>query len=162
MSWKETSSVDEKVRFIADVLSQEFSFSEACRRRGISRKTGYKLWQRYRTEGNDGLQEHSRAPLHHPNAVQADIVARVLAARRRHPSWGPRNLVDWLARREPQRCWPAPSTVGEILMRHGLIKPRRARRRSPAYAAALVQPDRCGVPISRASGDSPTAPCAIR
>jgi transposase InsO family protein len=142
MSWKETGPMDEKVRFIADVLSGELSFTEACRRRGISRKTGYKLWQRYRGEGHDGLQERSRAPLHHPNAVDAQVLARVLAARRRHPSWGARNLIDWLARQEPQQRWPAPSTVGEILWRHGLIQSRRRRRRSPAYAAPLVQPDR--------------------
>jgi transposase InsO family protein len=142
MSWKETGPMDEKVRFIADVLSGELSFSEACARRGISRKTGYKLWQRYRAEGGDGLQERSRAPLHHPNAVDAAVIAALLAARRRHPSWGPRNLIDWLRRREPQRRWPAASTAGEILWRHGLVKPRRRRRRGPPYSGPLVHAER--------------------
>ncbi len=142
MSWKETCVMNEKVLFIADVQNEELTFSEACRRRGISRKTGYQLWQRYQAEGSSGLQPRSRAPLHHPNAVDEAVIAQLLAARRRHPSWGPRNLLDWLARREPQRLWPAASTVGEILARHGLIPPRRRRRRGPAYSQPLVQADR--------------------
>jgi transposase len=132
MSWKETCAMDEKVLFVADVQGGELTFVEACRRRGISRKTGYKLWHRYRDEGVGGLAERSRAPLHHPNAVDATVAAQLVAARRQHPSWGPRKLLDWLARRQPQQCWPSASTVGEILDRHGLIEPRRRRRRSPA------------------------------
>src|SRR5512144_2060841 len=104
MSWRETCAMNEKLLFVADVQNEDLSFTAACRRRGISRKTGYKLWERYRTEGTAGLQERSRAPLHHPNAVPQEVVAAVLAARRRHPSWGPRNLLDWLVRRQPERC----------------------------------------------------------
>lgn len=142
MSWKETCAMNEKVLFVADVQDEQLTFSEACERRGISRKTGYKLWQRYQCEGSAGLQEHSRAPLHHPNAVDEAVIAQVLAARRQHPSWGPRKLLDWLARREPPQHWPAASTVGEILARHGLVQPRRRRRRGPPYSRPYVQADR--------------------
>lgn len=141
MSWKETCAMNEKLLFVADVQNEELSFTEACRRRGISRKTGYKLWERYRAHGHAGLQERSRAPLHHPNAVAQEVVATVLAARRRHPSWGPRNLRDWLVRRWPEGDWPAASTVGAILARHGLVHPRRRRRHSPPYSAPFVRVD---------------------
>ena len=60
MSWKVTCPMTERMLFIADVESGELSFSEACRRRGISRKTGYKLWHRFQAEGAEALQERSR------------------------------------------------------------------------------------------------------
>ena len=69
MSWKETCAMNEKLLFVADVQNEELSFTEACRRRGISRKTGYKRRERYRAEDEAGLQERKRAPLHHPKPV---------------------------------------------------------------------------------------------
>lgn len=142
MGWKETCPMTERMQFLIDVQGGELSFSEACRRRGISRKTGYKLWHRFQSEGEAGLAERSRAPLRHPNAVEAAVVAKLLAARQRHPDWGPRNLIDWLERREPGSHWPAPSTVGELLKRAGLVAPRRRRRRSPPYSRPFVAADR--------------------
>jgi len=62
-----------------------------------------------------------------------------VGARRRH-RLDRANLSTWLARREPQRVWPAASTVGEILARHGLIPRGGDRRRGPAYSQPFVQP----------------------
>ena len=45
MPWKESSVMDERVRFIARVLDGE-AMSEVCREFGISRKTGYKIFNR--------------------------------------------------------------------------------------------------------------------
>jgi transposase InsO family protein len=132
----------ERMQFLTDVQSGELSFSEACRRRGISRKCGYKLWNRFQSEGVAALAERSRAPLHHPSAVEAAVLSKLIAARQAHPYWGPRNLIDWLERREPGSRWPAPSTVGELLKRHGLVQPRRRRRRSPPYSTPFVRADR--------------------
>jgi transposase InsO family protein len=132
----------ERMQFLADVQSGELSFSEACRRRGISRKTGYKLWKRFQREGVAALAERSRAPVRHPHAVEAAVVAKLLSARQAHPYWGPRNLIDWLVRREPGSRWPAPSTVGELLKRNGLVQSRRRRRHSPPYSTPFVSADR--------------------
>jgi transposase InsO family protein len=142
MGWKETCTVNERLLFIGDVQSEQFSFSEACRRRGISRKTGYKWWQRYCADGPMALHDRLRAPLHHPNAVDTVVAAHLVAARRLHPSWGARNLIDWLKRRQPGSRWPAASTVHEILARQGLIAPRKRRRHSPPYSQPFVQADR--------------------
>jgi hypothetical protein len=57
-------------------------------------QSGHQLWQRYCAEGAVGLQPRSRAPLHHSNAVDEAVIVQLLAARRRHPSWGPRSLLD--------------------------------------------------------------------
>jgi len=143
MPWKETCPMDERTRFIARVLERERSFAEICRVFGISRKTGYKWVTRYRGGGPGALEDRSRAPLCHPNAVSGPVEARVVALRRRHPRWGPLKLVAVLARREPETRWPAASTAGAILERRGLVAPRRRRRRSPAYEGTLAA---CGKP----------------
>ena len=61
--------LDEKRGFIAEWERQEESLAELCRRYEISRQTGYKWLERYHQEGESGLEEHSRAPLNHPQAI---------------------------------------------------------------------------------------------
>jgi putative transposase len=134
MPWKETCPMDERMKFIADYLQDEWSLSVLCRHYGISRKTGYKWLARYRTDGPSGLMDRHRAPRRHPNAIPQMIQDRIVAFRVEHPHWGPRKLVYRLAQLEPDIRWPASSTVGEILKRHGLIAPRRRRRHTPPYA----------------------------
>ncbi|MGH6636674.1 MAG: helix-turn-helix domain-containing protein [Gammaproteobacteria bacterium] len=60
--------------------------TQLCDDFGISRKTGYTWWRRYEAAGVDGLKERSRAPLSHPNAVKAAVVALLLQARQQHPA----------------------------------------------------------------------------
>ncbi len=124
--------MDERVRFMAEYLELERSMAELCRAYGISRKTGYKLVGRYAESGVAGLQERSRAPHEHANAVAAELVTAILALRARHPRWGPRKLQARLRGQHPTRPWPAASTIGAILHRHGLtVPPRRVRRCPP-------------------------------
>ncbi|MBM3536161.1 MAG: helix-turn-helix domain-containing protein, partial [Alphaproteobacteria bacterium] len=70
MPWREVSRMDSKVEFIEDWQANDLSFSELCRKHGISRQTGYTLVDRFRVEGWDGLQERSRAPHHSPAAME--------------------------------------------------------------------------------------------
>ena len=51
MPWKELKPVQEKLLFVADYLRELESFSGLCLRYGVSRKTGYKLVERYRQAG---------------------------------------------------------------------------------------------------------------
>ena len=101
---------------------------EICRRYGVSRKTGYKIAGRYELEGPAGLADRSRAPHDHPNAVGEEDEAAILAVREKHPSWGPKKIKAWLERRHESRRWPAASTIGTILERHGLAVRRRLSR----------------------------------
>ncbi len=117
--------MDERLLFIADYKHQVFSIAELCRRFQISRPTAYKWITRYEADGLRGLHNHSRRPHTSPTATPEHIVTRVLEARRRHPSWGPKKLLDPLQRRHPTWPWPAPSTVAALLKRHGLVRPRR-------------------------------------
>jgi putative transposase len=141
MPWKETCVMDEKTKFIAACLGEEESMAEICRRFDISRKTGY-LWRtRYRENGAEALSERSRAPRHHPNAICDELAKVLLQARTAHPTWGPRKLLAWLHQRHPRPDWPAPSTVGDLLRRHGLVVPRRRVRRATPSAGPLLHAD---------------------
>ncbi len=62
MPWKECSVVDERLRFIAQLLDGE-AMSEVCRAFGISRKTGYKIFERYKEHGLEALTDRSRRPV---------------------------------------------------------------------------------------------------
>ena len=71
MPWSETSPMDERMQFVADVRRAHESMTALCDRYGISRKTGYKWWTRYEAEGPTGLREHSRRPHTSPTATIA-------------------------------------------------------------------------------------------
>ena len=128
---------DERMRFVLACLDEEDSMAALCRRFGVSRRTGYKWLARYGDCGTPGLADRGRASHTHPNRVAAEVESRVLAMRAAHPTWGARKLLAALARRcekdGEELDWPAASTVGELLKRHGLIVKRR-RRRGPATA----------------------------
>jgi transposase InsO family protein len=51
--------------------------------------------------------------------------------KRQFPLWGPVPLRKRLRTLWPAERWPAVSTIGAILKRHDLVKPRRTRRRAP-------------------------------
>ena len=144
MPWKETHVMDEKMRFIAACVAGEEAMAELCRRSAISRKTGYKWLSRYQTHGAAGLEDRSRAPHHHPHRVEPAIERLILAARTDHPTWGPRKLLAWLERRHREAPWPAASTVGELLSRHGLVVRRRRRRRAAPSSPLPAMPTEPG------------------
>jgi putative transposase len=118
--------------------------AELCRRYEISRRTGYKILARWQQSGAAGLEDLSRAPHWHPNQTSAAVEAAVLALRRAHMSWGPRKLRARLEARHPDQAWPAPSTIGALLTRAGLVHARRLRRRTPPFTqpfAAAAEPN---------------------
>lgn len=138
MPWKETCAMNERVKFIGMYLQEEWTMVELCRHFEISRKTGYRTVERFQRDGSGGLENRSRAPHHHPNAVSELVEGAVITARQVHPSWGPKKLKAWLQRRHRDTPWPAVSTIGEILSRHGLTVPRRRSRKVKAYDRPFV------------------------
>jgi putative transposase len=130
MPFKETCLLDETVRFIAAYVEGEERMTALCAAFGISRQWGYELVRRYRSEGLAGLEGRSRAPHRPGRAMPVATAAAIVALRRAHPTWGPKKLRAVLERQAPSRVWPAPSTMGDLLRREGLVRPRRRRRRS--------------------------------
>lgn len=131
MPWAETCTMSERKRFIRDLMTGDETMTELCERYGVSRNNGYKWRQRFLAEGPAGLEERSRARRHHPNATPDDVELRIRHARLEHPTWGPKKLIAWLKKHEPDLALPAPSTVGELLKRAGLSEPRGHSRRVP-------------------------------
>jgi len=129
MPWSQTSPMDQRTQFIADFLRQVLSVTELCDLYGVSRKTGYKWIDRYLRQGPAGLQERSRRPQGSPNQTAQEIVAALLEARRRHPSWGGKKLLALVHKRHRNWDLPHRSTVCDILSRHGMVPKKRTRRR---------------------------------
>jgi putative transposase len=128
MPWSHTSPMDQKTQFIADYLRDRLSMTELCEFYGVSRKTGYTWIDRDLTHGPQGLEERSRRPRTSPRHTPDYVVAALLEARQRHPSWGAKKLVSILSARHPCWPWPARSTVCDILSRNGLVPKKRQRR----------------------------------
>ena len=133
MPWRQVNVMTERRQFIRDARQRLMTFTDLCALYGVSRVTGYKWLQRANASGLDYLQELSRRPHTCPHATAPVLQDRLLEARRRHPTWGPRKLLALMRRQERRQgtayAWPARSTVAELLRRHGLTTNRRRRAR---------------------------------
>jgi transposase InsO family protein len=128
MPWRDVCPMDQRSKFLEHVLFEPRpSFSAACRMFGISRQTGYKWLRRYKQDGS--LEEKSRRPHTHPLTTTRAVVKRILAMRKQFPRWGPVPIRHRLRELRPDIDWPAVSTIGAILKRNGVVKPRRKRAR---------------------------------
>jgi transposase InsO family protein len=126
MPWEQTSAMDQRVQFIADWLSDDYTKMDLCRAYGISRPTADKWIQRYQQGGVEQLEERSRAAHCHPNQTSEEIRQMLIDTKLYRQSWGPKKVLDYLRENGPELVWPADSTAGEILKRVGLVK-RRVR-----------------------------------
>lgn len=138
MPWMETHVMDQRELFVEEVLKKRKRVLECCEQFGVSRKTAYKWLQRFYQGGMPGLVDWSRRPHRSPFAVSEDVADLVVAARKAHPLWGPRKLRAWLVDHERETLWPAPSTIGDLLKRRGLVDGRRHRRRTPQATQPLA------------------------
>ena len=62
MPWKASSVMEERLRFVARLLDGE-AMTDVCRDFGVSRKTGYKIFDRYKEHGLEALSDRSRRPV---------------------------------------------------------------------------------------------------
>jgi len=123
--------MDERLRFVARLLDGE-TMSEVCREFGISRKTGYKIFSRYREYGAEALTDRSRRPVRYANQLPTQIESLIVTLKREKPHWGARKIRELLVRRLAGDIRiPAKSTIHAVLHRHGLVKGlRRPRHRA--------------------------------
>jgi putative transposase len=136
MPWKECHVEDERLRFIARLLDGE-SMTALCAAFGISRKTGYKIYDRYKDYGVHGLTDRSRRPYRHANQLPFVLEKQIVRLKQEYPDWGAPKIREKLRGRcGPLRC-PAISTIHAVLDRHGLVQ-RRRRRRYRAIGTALT------------------------
>ena len=88
--------MDERLQFVARRLAGE-AMAELCREFGISRKTGYKIFDRYQACGMQGLTDRSRRPYRYANQLPFQVENYILNMKREHPSWGARKIRERLA-----------------------------------------------------------------
>jgi len=140
MPWRECSVMDERLRFVARLLEGE-QMAVLCREFGISRKTGYKIWGRYKEEGAYALCDRSRRPVRYANQLPGQIERLIVESKREKPHWGARKIRELLVRRLAGDVRiPAKSTVHAVLDRHGLVSQARKRKRAnKAEGTALSQ-----------------------
>jgi transposase InsO family protein len=144
MPWKECSVVEERLRFVARLLDGE-AMSDVCREFGISRKTGYKVYERYKEHGLEALSDRSRRPVRYANQLPAPIEGLIVRFKQEKPHWGARKIRELLVRRlDGDVRVPAKSTIHAVLHRHGLVKvggrPRQ-RARGTALSAGAAPND---------------------
>jgi transposase len=123
--------MDERMRFVIRLKDGE-SMAALCREFGISRKTGYKIFERYQQCGLEGLCDRTRRPFRYANQLPEPVETAIVATKREKPHWGARKIRERLLRRLPHAVRvPAASTIHAVLDRHGLVShPRRSRTRA--------------------------------
>ena len=130
--------MDERLRFVARLLEGE-KMAVLCREFDISRKTGYKIFERYKGCGLEGLTDRSRRPFRQANRLPSAVEKLILRIKREYPSWGAPKIREKLRRTQNDATTPAISTVHAVLDRHGLVS-RGRKRRHKAEGTALSKP----------------------
>lgn len=138
MPWKESNAMSERMKFVSRVLEGE-RITDLCEEFGISRKTGYKIMECYKTLGLEALKDQSRAARHRPNQTKTAISEAILDLRNKHPTWGAPKLKAYLEKQNPTVRFPAVSTVHSILCRFDIVKKgRRVVENSVRESTAIL------------------------
>ena len=93
MPWKASSVMEERLRFVARVLDGE-AMTDVCREFGISRKTGYKIFDRYKEHGLEALTDRSRRPVRYANQLPPPIESLIVRLKGEKPHWGARKIRE--------------------------------------------------------------------
>lgn len=121
----------DRMAFIVEYEKGDVSVAALCRRYDISQKTGYKWIARWKLcRDPQSLRDQCRSPLVSPNKTAEDMEQRILEVKYKHPDMGPLKIINALLLGGEKRQLPAPSTVGGILKRNGLVVTRKPRPRA--------------------------------
>lgn len=138
MVWQTSNIMEERLKFIAKLLDGD-RMSSACREFGITRKTGYKIYNRYKECGIQGLSDRSKRPHRYANQIPYQMERAILAIKKEYPNWGAPKIKEKLSKMFPDVVIPAISTVHAALHRNGLVKSKR-RARYKAQGTILSTP----------------------
>lgn len=138
MAWRKTKVEDQRKKIVDACIEGKHTVADLCRMYEISRKSAYKWLERYKSEGEEGLKDRSRAP--HRQSLKTDhqIIEEILKVRLTFPSWGPKKILAYLEKHQSDISWPSTTTIGNLLDVNGLVIPRKLRKRVPARTAPLA------------------------
>ena len=132
MVWRIKKVEEQRKELIESYLKGDMPMTDLCEQFGISRKTAYKWRDRYRSEGEEGLKDRSKAP-HTPNSVYSDEIINIaIEMKLKYRTYGPKKIIRKLSNKYPERDWPSLTRLYEIFKENNLVLPRRLRRRVPA------------------------------
>lgn len=141
MPWKEWHVMDARLRFVARLLDGE-RITTLYEEFGISRKTGYKIYDRYKAFGAQGLTDRSRRPLRHANQLPV-LERQIVQLKKRYPTWAPKDSREasaavrarTLPRHQRRACgarsaWPgaSPEASAAVPDRHPTVTRQHAER----------------------------------
>jgi putative transposase len=130
--------MDERLRFVARLLEGE-KMAPLCAEFGTSRKTGYKIFDRYKDCGVQAFSDRSHRAHRQANRLPPPVEAVIVRLKREYPGWGAPKVREKLRQQFTGPHLPAISTVHAVLDRYHLVKHRR-RRRARATGTAHLRP----------------------
>ncbi|VAV84973.1 Transposase, partial [hydrothermal vent metagenome] len=134
MPFKVRTKMEQKVEFICEWLTGNYTITELCSVFEISRPTAYKLIDRYENFGIEGLREKKSTPKYHPNKTNQEVEKSILRLKEKHSLWGAKKIRKLLFNVCIEKDIPSVVTVHNILFRNGLVKPqKRLKRVKPVY-----------------------------
>lgn len=128
MGWEITNVEEKRYNFILLVLDGSHTFKDACIEHGISRRVGYKWFNRFLESGYNGLKDVSKAPLNHAHQVSHEIVQQIIDIRKEHMHWGPKKIWVELDLMNPNGKIPSESFIGNVLKKYALSAARKTRQ----------------------------------
>jgi len=140
MPWQEVSALSLKYEFVTFAQQEGCNISQLCKSYNISRKTGYKLLNRFNELGAEGLLDLSRRPHHSPLKSPETIETAIVALREKHPAWGGRKLKSRLETLGHKDV-PTASTITEILRRKGLLDPEESLKHTAFISFEHPEPN---------------------
>jgi transposase InsO family protein len=128
----ELGVVEQRYRAVLEVLEGGAPVTEVARQYGVARQTVHEWLARYAAGGLAGLADRSSRPASCPHQMPAEVEARIAGLRREHPGWGPSRIL-WELERAGVAPLPGRSAVYRALIRHGLVDPKKRKRRREDY-----------------------------
>jgi transposase InsO family protein len=128
----ELGVVEQRYRAVLEVLEEGVPVTEVARRYGVARQTVHEWLARYASGGLGGLADRSSRPGSCPHQMPPAVEARIVTLRREHPGWGP-SRIRWELERAGTVPLPGRSAVYRALIRHGLVDPKKRKRRRQDY-----------------------------
>lgn len=134
MAWENFTLEQQRLDLVEAFKLGEISKEEICNKFGVSRKTGYKWYNRYCHLGEEGLKDLPKIPHNPPFLYTDEQIERIIAFKRQRLTWGPKKILAKFNELYPNENWPSITRLHEILDKYNLVTKKRVKPRVPATA----------------------------
>lgn len=134
MAWENLIVGEQRRRLVQAYSAGEATMTELCKLYGVSRKTGYKWYNRFLEEGDSGLEDQPKIPHTLGWRYTCPQIDKAIGLKLKYRTWGPKKIIAKLHETYPDEGWPSPTRLYEIFKELHLVTSRRIRNRVPATA----------------------------